>query len=143
MNVVRSKNQRVAIMVHNGTSENVRSALNTAISAATGGAKVSMLFRSWALEKLAKQNIDRLELPKEYEHRKGFIEKGWKRIGYPPMSDLIKQAKETLDIKIYACTASTALFELKKEDLPWVDGFVGVFSFLDKEAFRADMVLTY
>lgn len=133
----------MAMMVHNGSSENVRSAFNTAIMAATAGVRVSILFRSWALEKLSKQNIDKLELPKQYEHRKKFIEEGWKRIGYPPLSQLIKEGKDSLDIKIYACTASTALFNLKKEDLPFVDDFVGVYSFLEKEVFSADVVLTY
>jgi len=133
----------MAMMVHNGSSENVRSAFNTAIMAATAGVEVTMLFRSWALEKLAKQNIDKLELPKMYAHRKKFIEEGWRRIGYPPLSQLIKEAKDSLDIKIYACTASTALYNLKKEDLPFVDGYVGVYSFLEKEVFGADVVLTY
>jgi len=32
---------------------------------------------------------------------------------------------------------------LRKEDLPFVDDYVGVYSFLEKEAFTADMVLTY
>ena len=141
--MAKQKAKKLAMMVHNGSSENIRSAFNTAILAATAGAKVSMLFRSWALEKLAKQNLDKLELPPQYTHRKKFIEDGWKRIGYPPLSKLIKEAKENLDIKIYACTASNALFKLKKKDLPLVDDFVGVYSFLEKDAFTADMVLTY
>jgi peroxiredoxin family protein len=141
--MAKRKNMKVAMMIHNGSSENIRSAFNTAIMAATAGAKVSMLFRSWALEKLARQNIDELELPPQYAHRKKFIEEGWKRIGYPPLSELIKDAKEKLDIKIYACTASNALFNLKKEDLPLVDDYVGVYSFLEKDAFTADVVLTY
>ena len=141
--MAKQKAKKLAMMVHNGSSENIRSAFNTAILAATAGAKVSMLFRSWALEKLARQNLDKLELPPQYTHRKKFIEDGWKRIGYPPLSKLIKEAKESLDIKIYACTASNALFKLKKKDLPFVDDFVGVYSFLEKDAFTADMVLTY
>jgi len=141
--VAKQKAKKLAMMVHNGSSENIRSAFNTAIMAATAGAKVSMLFRSWALEKLAKQNLDKLELPPQHAHRKKFIEEGWKRIGYPPLSKLIKEAKENLDIKIYACTASNALFKLKKKDLPFVDDFVGVYSFLEKDAFTADMILTY
>lgn len=141
--MAKQKARKVAMMIHNGTSENIRSAFNTAIMAATAGAKVSMLFRSWALEKLSEKNIDKLELPPQYAHRKKFIEEGWKRIGYPPLSQLIKDAKQTLDIKIYACTASNALFKLKKKDLPLVDGYVGVYTFLEKEAFDADMVLTY
>src|SRR3990172_7142038 len=107
--MAKQKAKKLAMMVHNGSSENIRSAFNTAILAATAGAKVSMLFRSWALEKLARQNLDKLELPPQYTHGKKFIEDGWKRIGYPPLSKLIKEAKENLDIKIYAFTASNAL----------------------------------
>jgi Uncharacterized conserved protein, COG2210 len=52
---------------------------------------------------------------------------------YPMWYQLIQQAKEVGEVKVYACSTTMEFFGIKREDLAeFVDDVVGVATFLDR-----------
>jgi len=52
---------------------------------------------------------------------------------YPMWYQLIEQAKEVGEVKVYACSTTMEFFGIKREDLAsFVDDVVGVATFLDR-----------
>ena len=59
------------------------------------------------------------------------LEEGMKKLNMPSWYDIVKEAKETGDVKIYVCSLMAEVMGLKKEDLdPIVDDIVGAAYFM-------------
>ena len=64
-----------------------------------------------------------------------------KQMKYPTPYEMLKRMKASGLLKIYACTPSMQMFNIKKEDLiPEVDEMAGATTFLDVAA-NADVTL--
>jgi peroxiredoxin family protein len=64
-----------------------------------------------------------------------------KQMKYPTPYELLKRMKESGLVKIYACTPTMQMFNIKKEELiPEVDQMAGASTFLDVAA-DADITL--
>jgi peroxiredoxin family protein len=55
-----------------------------------------------------------------------------KKVGTPTLTELLAMCRSTGKVKIYACSTTMAIMDVKKEDLiPEVDEIVGAATFLD------------
>ena len=62
----------------------------------------------------------------------GMMRKKIKKTGIASLKELLDSAFETENLKIYACTASMDLMNVKEKDLiPEVTGYMGAAGFLD------------
>ncbi|MGC8679459.1 MAG: DsrE/DsrF/DrsH-like family protein, partial [Fervidicoccaceae archaeon] len=55
-----------------------------------------------------------------------------KQLNFPPWYELLKQAKDTGKVKIYACSTACTLWGVKKEDLEMVDEIIGAGEWVEK-----------
>jgi len=68
---------------------------------------------------------------KEFEDMVPHIMEGMKRTGTPSWYEMLKEAKENGDVKIYVCSLMAEIAGVKKEDLdPIVDDVVGATFFM-------------
>ena len=68
---------------------------------------------------------------KEFEDMVPALVEGMKKLNMPGWYDIVKEAKETGDVKIYVCSLMAEVVGLKREDLdPIVDDMVGATYFL-------------
>jgi peroxiredoxin family protein len=55
-----------------------------------------------------------------------------KKVGTPTLTELLAMCRSTENVKIYACSTTMAIMDVKREDLiPEVDEVVGAATFLD------------
>lgn len=106
-----------------------------ASGAAASGYEVNLFFTFWGLTnitKIALQNQPS-QVDKNYEQMSSMMMKKMQEMKYPMWYELIRQAKEIGEVKVYACSTSMEFFGIRKEDLAdFVDDIVGVATFLDK-----------
>ncbi|MEB2835725.1 MAG: DsrE/DsrF/DrsH-like family protein [Desulfurococcales archaeon] len=68
---------------------------------------------------------------KEFEDMVPALMEGMKRLNLPTWYDMLKEAKEAGDVKVYVCSMMAEAMGLKKEDLdPIVDDVVGATYFM-------------
>lgn len=80
-------------------------------------------------------------MPGDYKQMESQLTERLKQMKYPTLHDMLKQMKASGLVKIYACTPTMQMFNIKKEDLiPEVDEMAGATTFLDVAA-DADMTL--
>jgi peroxiredoxin family protein len=62
----------------------------------------------------------------------GMMKDRIKKVNVPSLPELLKMCKSTGNVKLYACSTTMAIMDVKKEDLiPEVDDIVGAATFLD------------
>ena len=106
-----------------------------ASGAAASGYEVNLFFTFWGLMNITKKALQNQPSPidKNYEQMGPMMIKKMQEMKYPMWYELIKQAKEIGEVKVYACSTSMEFFGIKREDLAdFVDDVVGVTTFLDK-----------
>ncbi len=101
------------------------------------GVPVRIFVTGYALPYFTKQKPE----PRFTSEFKDFAEKlmeGAKRIGMPSWYDMLREAKEAGDVKIYVCSMMAEVLGLKREDLdPIVDDVVGAaFFFQETEGYQ-------
>ncbi len=102
-------------------------------SAANMDIPVSIFVTGWAIEgfrKNGQKNVNRM--PKEFEDKVPALMEGMKELNAPSWYEMIKQAKEDGDVKVYICSMMAGAFKIDtKNDLdPIVDDVIGAAAFL-------------
>lgn len=102
-------------------------------SAANMGIPVSIFVSGWAVDgfrKNGQKNINRM--PKEFEDKVPALMQGMQDLKAPSWYDMIKDAKESGDVKVYVCSMMAGAFKIDtKNDLdPIVDDVIGAAAFL-------------
>ncbi|AEE94575.1 peroxiredoxin family [Acidianus hospitalis W1] len=102
--------------------------------AAAAGYEVNLFFTFWGLQALTKKSIGQPQpIDKNYEQFGPVMMQRMQEMKYPTWDQLIMQAKEVGEVKVYACSTTMEFFGLKREDLAdFVDDVVGVATFLDR-----------
>ena len=99
-------------------------------TAANFGIPVRIFVTGFALPYFTK-NKPEPRFSKEFEDMVPKLEEGMKKLNMPSWYDIVKEAKETGDVKIYVCSLMAEAMGLKKEDLdPIVDDIVGAAYFM-------------
>lgn len=102
-------------------------------SAANMGIPVSIFVTGWAIEGFTKGGTEKVNrMPKEFEDMVPALMKGMQDMKAPSWYEMLKEAKETGDVKVYVCSMMAGAFKIDtKNDLdPIVDDVIGAAAFL-------------
>lgn len=75
-----------------------------------------------------KDNMNLSEFPEKGE----MVAKRLGELQLPMWFDVLKQAKEMGNVKIYACSLASQIWDVKTEDMEMVDAIIGVGEWIDK-----------
>jgi peroxiredoxin family protein len=126
------KVKRMALVVHSGTLDLAYPPLMLASAAGASDMEVDIFFTFWGLNLLKKKGFKRAKLPGMMRFMTPMMKWMIKRTGIASLPDLLKMTLETENVRLYACTATMDLMNVKEKQLiPEVEGFMGAAGFLD------------
>ena len=139
---------KLSIILSKGTLDMAYPAFILANTAATMGYSVNVFFTFWGMNVISKKTVNDLKvdplgnpalampnvvgvIPGMTDFLTKMMKKKIKKIKIPTIYEMIKQSKD-IGVKIYACTTTMSLMDLKKEDfVPEVEDMVGAATFLE------------
>ena len=126
------KRKKMAIVAHSGTMDKLIPVLSLASIAATMDVETHIFFTFWGLNALKKGGLEDAKLPGLMRIGTGMMKDKMKKAGFPNLQKLLEMCKESGNVKIYACSTTMELMNIKKEELiPEVDNIVGAATFMD------------
>ncbi len=129
-----SSGKKLSIIVFSGTIDKLMPVGILASGAAAAGYEVNLFFTFWGLNAITKRSLQGMQpIDKNYEQMGPMMMQKMQEMRFPMWHQLVEQAKEVGEVKVYACSTTMEFFGIKKEDLaPFVDEVVGVATFLDR-----------
>ncbi len=122
----------LAIIMFSGQAEKFIPLAVLTQTAANFGIPVKIFVTGFALPYFTK-NKPEPRFSKEFEDMVPALLDGMKRMNMPGWYEILKQAKEMGDVRIYVCSLMGEVMGLKKEDLdPIVDDYVGAAFFMSE-----------
>jgi len=133
---------KISIIVFSGTVDKLMPVGVLSSAAAALGYDVEIFATFWGLMAFRKDMAEKnTKISKEFEEMGEMMFKIMKEKNVPSWLNLLRQAKEMGNVKIYACAQTFDMFGMKKEDLvDIVDEVVGAGEYLEK-AKEADISL--
>jgi peroxiredoxin family protein len=136
-----SEKKKLALIVEGGTLDKLFCAFILGSTATSMGWEAHLYFTFWGLQAIVKGAMDKAGLPVGYKQMEKSMREKLKQMKYPTPYEMLRRMKTSGLLKIYACTPSMEMFNIKKEDLiPEVDELVGAATFLNIAA-GADVTL--
>ncbi len=133
--------KKLAIIVHSGTLDKLYCAFILGSTATSLDMETHLYFTFWGLNVLVKGGLEKAGLPATYKHMEEKMKKKLQQMKYPTLYEMLKRMKASGLLKIYACSPTMEMFDVRKEDLiPEVDKIAGAAAFLDL-ASDADITL--
>lgn len=120
--------ETLSLVLFSGTDDKLTAAGVLAVGAAAMGRKVNVLLQYWGLDAFRADRIlkEHGVAPEAGERGLELVQ----RHGGQHWSELFRQAKEIGEVGIHACSLSTEMFDITKDDLdPLVDDVEGVAAF--------------
>ncbi|BDC17243.1 DsrE/DsrF/DrsH-like family protein [Acidianus sp. HS-5] len=126
--------KKLSLIVFSGTADKLMPVGILASGAAAAGYEVNLFFTFWGLQAITKKSIGQPQpIDKNYEQFGPVMMQRMQEMKYPSWDQLVMQAKEVGEVKVYACSTTMEFFGIKREDLAdFVDDVVGVATFLDR-----------
>ncbi|MGC9106469.1 MAG: DsrE/DsrF/DrsH-like family protein [Thermoprotei archaeon] len=127
--------KKLSIIVFSGTIDKLMPVGILTSGTAAAGYEVNLFFTFWGLRNITKEGLRNQPAPldKNYEALGPAMMARMQEMKYPMWHQLIQQAKEIGEVKVYACSTTMEFFGIKREDLAeFVDDVVGVATFLDR-----------
>ena len=122
----------LAIIMFSGTADRFIPLAALTQIAANFGIPVKIFVTGFAIPYFTKQKPEP-RIPKDFEDLAMKMMENMQKMNMPSWYDMIKEAKETGDVKVYVCAMTAQLLGIKKEDLdPIVDDLVGAAFFLQE-----------
>ncbi|MGC8670171.1 MAG: DsrE/DsrF/DrsH-like family protein [Candidatus Micrarchaeia archaeon] len=122
--------EKFSIIMFSGTVDKFLPLGVLADAASAMGYEVNIFVTGFALMAFTKEKHE-IPFPKEFESMAPMLMQGMKATNTKSWYDMISEAKEAGNVKVYACSLMASMFSIKKEDLdPIVDDIVGAASFL-------------
>ena len=133
---------KISIILFSGTVDKLMPVGVLSTAAAALGYEVEVFATFWGLMTFRKDMAEKnTRVSKDFEEMADMMMKVMRDKNMPSWIDLLKQAKELGNVKIYACAQTFDMFGMKKEDLlDIVDEVVGAGEYLEK-AKNADITL--
>jgi len=129
---VSEKPKKMAIIVHSGTLDKLYPVFMLSSTGGAMDAEVHLFFTFWGMNAIKKGGLESAKLPGIMSVGTGMMRDKIKKVGVPSLPELLKMCRDTKNVKIYACSTTMAIMDVKKEDLiPEVDEIVGAATFLD------------
>jgi peroxiredoxin family protein len=127
-----SNKMKHAYVVHSGTLDKLYPVFMLASTGGAMDAEVHLFFTFWGLDAVKKGGLDKAKLPGIMSLGTGMMKGKIKNVGVPSLVELMKMCRDTGNVKIYACSTTMAMMDVKKEELiDEVDEIVGAATFLD------------
>jgi len=127
-----SEKMKHAYVVHSGTLDKLYPVFMLASTGGAMDAEVHLFFTFWGLDAVKKGGLDKAKLPGIMSVGTGMMKGKIKKVGVPSLPELLKMCRDTENVKIYACSTTMAMMDVKEEELiDEVDGIVGAATFLD------------
>lgn len=124
--------KKLALIIHSGTLDKLYSALTLSSTAVAMDIEAHLYFTFWGLSMLVKGGMEKASLPSTYAHLEDQMKKNLEKMKYPSPYEMLKRLKNSSLLKIYACSPSMRMFDVKEEDLiPEVDEIAGAAAFLE------------
>ena len=121
-----------AYVVHSGSLDKLYPVFMLASTGGAMDAEVHLFFTFWGINAIKKGGLEKAGLPGIMTVGTGMMKGKIKNVGIPSLTELLQMCRETENVKIYACSTTMELMDVKKEDLiPEVDEIVGAATFLD------------
>lgn len=126
--------KKLSIIVFSGTVDKLMPVGILASGAAASGYEVNLFFTFWGLNAISKRGMSaQPQIDKNYEQMGPMMMQRMREMKFPMWHQLVKEAKDVGEVKVFACSTTMEFFGLKREDLAdFVDDVVGVASFLDR-----------
>lgn len=126
-----SEIRKIAIFAHSGDYDRIHQLTSIVTAAASSGMEVHIFFSFWALMQLVKGQMDKIRLQDQHiQFKKNFENKISEGKIYP-VSKMLKMVRKIGIVKIYACSASMAILDIKQDDLSEeVDNVMGLVTFI-------------
>ncbi len=126
------KKKKMAIIAHSGTMDKLFPVFTLASTASVMDMETHIFFTFWGLNALKKDGLKNAKLPGLMRIGTGMMKNKMKEAGVPTLQKLLQMCKESRNVKIYACSTTMELMNVRKEDLiPEVDSIVGAAAFMD------------
>lgn len=135
--------KRLAIIASRGSANSLVQ-VSTLILAAVGSElAVRVFFRDEAVWKLTKARAHELNLSEIYRGHEAKVAARLAAQGLDDLPRLLRDARQTGDVRLYACSSSMAICGVRPEDL--IEGLEvrGLTAFLLEDVAAADRVLTF
>jgi len=127
-----SEKLKHAYVVHSGTLDKLYPVFMLASTGGAMDAEVHLFFTFWGLDAVKKGGLDKAKLPGIMSVGTGMMKGKIKKVGVPSLPELLKMCRDTENVKIYACSTTMAMMDVKEEELiDEVDAIVGAATFLD------------
>ena len=125
---------RMSIIVFSGTVDKLMAASILATGGAAMDMEVELFLTTWGLEAFRKDSYKtNTRVSKDFEEYGPVMMEQMLAKRVPSWMENLKGAKEIGDVKIYACSMTMELFDMKLSDLePIVDEVTGVATFVER-----------
>src|SRR5437867_7107100 len=126
--------KRMSLVVFSGTADKLTAVATLATGAAAMGMEVELFLTFWGLEAFKKGAKERPpRITAEFEDYGPVMLELMQVKRVPHWLDTLRNAREIGNVKIFACSATMELFDMKLEDLEdLVDEITGVATFIDR-----------
>ncbi len=94
--------------------------------------EVEIFLQLWGVYAFKKDVIKENMNLSEFQEKGEMVAKRLQELKLPMWYEILKEAKETGNVKIYACSTASAIWDVKKEDLEMVDEIIGAGEWIDK-----------
>lgn len=126
------KRKKIAFVVHSGSFDKLVPILMLASTGGAMDAEVHLFFTFWGIDAIKKGGLNKAKLPGVMSVGTGMIKNKMKTLGMPSLPELLALCRDTENVRLYACSTTMEMMDVKKEDLiPEVDEIVGAATFLD------------
>ncbi len=125
---------RMSIIVFSGTVDKLMAASILTTGGAAMGMEVEVFLTTWGLEAFRKDGYKtNMRVSKDFEDYAAIMMEQMMAKKVPSWMENFKDAKEIGDVKVYACSMTLELFDMKLEDLESiVDDVTGVATFVER-----------
>jgi peroxiredoxin family protein len=130
----KTMEDRMSIIVFSGTVDKLMAASILATGGAAMGLEVELFLTTWGLEAFRKGHYKtNRKVSKDFEEYGPVMMEQMMVKKVPSWMENLIGAKEVGDVKIFACSMTMELFDMKLEDLePIVDEVTGVATFVER-----------
>jgi peroxiredoxin family protein len=126
--------ERMSIIVFSGTVDKLMAASILATGGAAMGMEVEVFLTTWGLEAFRKDAYKtNMRVSSDFADYAPVMMRQMEAKKVPSWMENFKNAKEIGDLKVYACSMTMELFDMKLDDLePIVDDVTGVATFVER-----------
>ncbi len=93
---------------------------------------VEIFLQLWGVYAFKKDVIKENMNLSEFQDKAEMVARRLQELNLPMWFDILKEAKETGNVKIYACSTAASIWNVKKEDLEMVDDIIGAGEWIEK-----------